>query len=117
MTDQMSGLTVRWSLAGLADDVLDELAAYVADSSHARFEKLPGLRFKTWRARRGEWFEGCYVFVDDAARARFEAEFTPGAAESPGSKIVGAAPIAIEPCRIIAVAEGPQALVSAPAVD
>lgn len=113
----MSGLTVRWSLAGLPDSVLDDLAAYVAGTSHARFEKLEGLRFKTWRARPGEWFEGCYVFADDAARDRFQAEFTAGAAEAPGSMIVGATPTLIEACRIVAVAEGPDGLVSAPTVD
>ena len=117
MSTPMSGLTVRWSLAGLADEVLDALAVYVEESSHARFEQLAGLRFKTWRARPGEWFEGCYVFVDDDARTRFQEEFTVVAAESPGSTIVGAAPVSIEPCRVIAVAEGPETLVSAPSVD
>ena len=117
MTAPLSGLTVRWSLEGLPESVLDDLAAYVADSSHTRFEQLPGLRFKTWRARRGEWFEGCYVFVDDAARAKFEADFTAVAAESPGSQIVGAAPVLIEACRIVAVAEGPERLISTPSAD
>lgn len=117
MTAPLSGLTVRWSLVGLPETVLDDLAAYVEDTSHARFEQLPGLRFKTWRARRGEWFEGCYVFADDAARDTFETDFTAVAAQSPGSQIVGAAPILIEACRIVAVAEGPMGLVSNPSAD
>ncbi len=54
----------------------------------------------------GEWFEGAYVFEDDAARAAFQEDFTRGAAESPGSRIVGAPPVLIEPCEIVAVAEG-----------
>ena len=69
----MLGLTVRWSLADAPDGVEEELAAYVADTSHARFTGMPGLRFKTWRVRPGEWFEGCYVFATDAARAEFQA--------------------------------------------
>lgn len=102
----MNGLTVRWSLASAPDTVADELAAYVAGTSHARFTGRPGLRFKTWRVRPGEWFEGCYVFADGQARAAFQEEFTRGAADSPGSRIVGSAPILIEACDIIAVAEG-----------
>lgn len=106
MTDAMAGLTVRWSLAEAADGVEEALADYIADTSHARFSEMEGLRFKTWRMCRGEWFEGCYVFVDDAARAAFQASFAPVAAESPGSQIVGSPPILIEECAIIAVAEG-----------
>jgi len=65
-------LTVRWSLADAPEGVEEALASYVADTSHARFTGLDGLRFKTWRMRPGEWFEGCYVFDDDAARAAFQ---------------------------------------------
>ena len=68
----MHALTVRWSLADAPDGVEEALATYVADTSHARFTGLDGLRFKTWRMRPGEWFEGCYVFDDDAARAAFQ---------------------------------------------
>jgi len=50
----MHGLTVRWSLAGAPDGVEDSLASYVAETSHARFTGMPGLRFKTWRMRSGE---------------------------------------------------------------
>ena len=100
------GLTVRWSLADASDDVLETLAAYVADTSHARFTGMPGLAYKTWRAVPGQWFEGCYVFVDEVARAAFQEQFTAVAAESPGSQIVGSAPVLIEPCEVVAVAEG-----------
>ncbi len=102
----MLGLTVRWSLENAPDGVEDELATYVADTSHAKFTGMPGLAYKTWRVRPGEWFEGCYVFSSDAARAEFQATFTEGAAEAPGSKIIGSAPILIEECDIVAVAEG-----------
>ena len=102
----MLGLTVRWSLENAPDGVEDELATYVADTSHAKFTGMPGLAYKTWRVRPGEWFEGCYVFSTDAARAEFQATFTEGAAEAPGSKIIGSAPILIEECDVVAVAEG-----------
>jgi hypothetical protein len=102
----MHGLTVRWSLVDAADGVEQELADYVAGTSHARFTGKAGLRFKTWRMRSGEWFEGCYVFETPDERAAFQDEFAAGAAESPGSRIIGSAPVLIEPCEIVAVAEG-----------
>jgi hypothetical protein len=102
----MKGLTVRWSLAEAPEGVEAELASYVEGTSHARFTGMSGLRFKTWRVRPGEWFEGCYVFVSDEARAEFQETFTAGAADAPGSKIIGSAPVLIEPCEIVAVAEG-----------
>ena len=102
----MKALTVRWSLADAPAGVEEQLATYVADSSHARFTGVDGLRFKTWRMRPGEWFEGCYVFATDEARAAFQRSFTEGAAESPGSQIVGSAPVLIEECDVVAVAEG-----------
>jgi hypothetical protein len=102
----VNGLTVRWSLADAPAGVEEALAAYVAETSHARFSALPGLRYKTWRCVPGEWFEGCYVFVDDATRRVFQDRFTAGAAESPGSQIIGSPPVLIEPCAIVAVAEG-----------
>lgn len=105
-TRGLPGLTVRWSLVGTADDVVDELATYVEGSSHARFTGMAGLRFKTWRAVRGAWFEGNYVFADDEERDRFQAGFTANAASSPVTQIVGTPPELIEPCEIIAVAEG-----------
>ena len=102
----MNGLTVRWSLADAPAGVADELRTYVAETSHAKFTGLSGLRFKTWRMREGEWFEGCYVFVSDEARRAFQETFTAGAAEAPGSQIIGSPPVLIEECHIVAVAEG-----------
>lgn len=109
-----AGLTVRWSLAKASADTADRLRAYVTDSSHARFEQLAGLRFKTWRMRAGEWFEGNYVFVDDAARSAFAASFSDGAKTSPVSELTGAGPILIEESEIVAVAIGPAGAVSLP---
>ena len=102
----MAGLTVRWSLAEAPAGAETALAEYVEETSHARFSAMEGLRFKTWRMRSGEWFEGCYVFVDETARDAFQSTFTAIAAESPGSQIVGSPPVLIEPCTIVAVAEG-----------
>jgi hypothetical protein len=94
----MHGLTVRWSLAAAPEGVDEALAAYVEATSHARFSGREGLRFKTWRSRPSEWFEGCYVFETPEARDAFEEEFTKVAAESPGSQIIGSPPVLIEPC-------------------
>jgi hypothetical protein len=110
----MHGLTVRWSLEGAPDGVEEALATYVRDTSHARFTGKEGLRFKTWRMRDGEWFEGCYVFESPAARDAFQEEFTKTAADSPGSRIVGSAPVLIEPCQVVAVAEGGSGFLAAP---
>lgn len=109
----MNGLTVRWSLADAPPGVEQALADYVAGTSHARFSAMEGLRFKTWRMRSREWFEGCYVFADDAEREAFQETFTAGAAESPGSQIIGSPPILIEECSIVAVAEGASGFVAA----
>jgi len=102
----MAEPTVRWSLADAPAGAENALADYVADTSHARFSALDGLRFKTWRMRAGEWFEGCYVFADEVARDAFQVSFTATATESPGSQLIGSAPVLIEPCTIVAVAEG-----------
>jgi len=102
----MLGLTVRWSLVGARPGVEQALASYVEETSHGRFTDMAGLRFKTWRMRPGEWFEGCYVFESTEAREQFQEQFTAGAAESPGSQIIGSAPVLIEPCEVVAVAEG-----------
>ena len=102
----MAGLTVRWSLAEAPEGAETALAEYVERTSHARFTGMDGLRFKTWRMRPREWFEGCYVFADAVARDAFQTSFTAIAAESPGSQLIGSAPILIEPCTIVAVAEG-----------
>lgn len=102
----MKGLTVRWSLEDASAEVVDELRAYVADSSHAKFTDMRGLHFKTWRMRPGQWFEGCYVFVSHEERSDFQRSFAQGAEEAPGTKIIGSAPILIEECEVVAVAEG-----------
>jgi hypothetical protein len=110
----MRGLTVRWSLAEAPEGVEDELASYVEGTSHAKFTGMAGLSYKTWRVRPGEWFEGSYVFATDEARAAFQATFTEGAAEAPGSKIIGSAPILIEECDVVAIAEGWDGFKAAP---
>ena len=110
----MKGLTVRWSLAQAPEGVEAELASYVAETSHARFTGMAGLRFKTWRMLPGQWFEGCYVFATDQARAEFQASFSAGAADAPGSKLVGSPPVLIEACDIVAVAEGWDGFEAAP---
>jgi hypothetical protein len=110
----MKGLTVRWSLAHAPDGVEEQLSSYVAETSHARFTGMAGLAYKTWRMVPGEWFEGCYVFWSDQARAEFQAGFESTAAQSPGSQIIGSAPILIEPCEVVAVAEGGDGFLAAP---
>ncbi len=110
----MLGLTVRWSLVDAPNGVEEKLETYVAESSHARFTGMEGLRFKTWRMVPGAWFEGCYVFESAAAREAFEATFTATAAESPGSTIIGSPPVLIEPCEVVAVAEGGSGFRAAP---
>ena len=102
----MRGLTVRWSLADAPEGVEEELSSYVEGTSHAKFTGMAGLNYKTWRVRPGEWFEGVYVFATDEARAEFQRTFTEGAADAPGSQIIGSAPILIEECDIVAIAEG-----------
>lgn len=102
----MRSLTIRWSLADAPPGVEDELASYVESTSHARFTGMSGLRYKTWRVRPGEWFEGHYVFVSDEARAEFQRAFTETAAEAPGTRIVGSEPVLIEASEVVAVAEG-----------
>lgn len=103
---QMQGLSVRWPLAQAGPDAAEQLREYVAEASHPKFSGMDGLRFKTWRMRAGEWFEGTYVFATDAARAAFQETFTAGAANAPVSTMVGAAPTSIEPFEVLAVAQG-----------
>ena len=110
----MLGLTVRWSLSAAGTGVDEELAAYVADTSLARFTGMAGLQFKTWRTAPGEWFEGCYVFASDEARTEFQTTFTAGAADSAVSQIVGSSPLLIEPCDIVAIAEGWEGFTATP---
>lgn len=110
----MHGLTVRWPLTAAPDGVEEALAAYVETTSHPRFTGKPGLRFKTWRMRPTEWFEGCYVFESAEERDTFEREFTEVAAGSPVSQIVGCGPALVEPCEVLAVAEGGAGFLAAP---
>lgn len=108
---------MRWSLTGAPEDTLAQLRAYIEDVSFARFAGLDGLRFKSWRAREGEWFEGTYVFVNAEARAAFQADMESGAADLPGSRIIGSPPELIEACEIVAVVRGPAGFRSAPAFE
>lgn len=101
------GLAVRWSLADAPRGVAEELREYVVGTSLARFMFLDGLAFKVWRMREGEWFEGTYVFDTAQDRKDFKAQFEPGAAQSPGSQMIGSSPIAIEEYEVVAIAEGP----------
>lgn len=101
------GLVVRWSLADAPAGVARELREYVVGTSLARFMFLDGLAFKTWRMREGDWFEGTYVFDTPAARDGFRDDFAVDAATSPGSRIIGSAPILIEDFEVVAIAEGP----------
>jgi hypothetical protein len=110
----MLGLTVRWSLVDAPAGVEEQLAAYVAETSHERFTGMEALRFKTWRMVPGAWFEGCYVFESADAREAFEEQFAATAAESPGSRIIGSSPVLIEPCEVVAVAEGAAGFRAAP---
>ena len=110
----MLGLTVRWSLTEAPVGVEQQLTDYVAESSHERFTGMDGLRFKTWRMVPGVWFEGCYVFESEAAREGFQEAFSVTAADSPGSRIVGSPPVLVEPCEIVAVAEGGAGFRAAP---
>ena len=111
----MCGLTVRWSLETAPEGVEDALRAYVEATSHAKFTGREGLRFKTWRMRAGEWFEGCYVFASTRDRDTFEREFTSVAADSPVSQLVGSPPVLVEAAEVVAVAEGAAGFVAAPA--
>jgi len=113
----MFGLTIRWSLTDAPPDTLDMLSTYVEDVSFTRFAGLEGLRHKTWRARPGEWFEGTYVFIDDATRAAFQADFEAHVDETAGTRIIGSRPVLIEPCHIVASVRGPAGFRSAAAFE
>jgi len=80
-------------------------------------ETIRWSRIPDWRMREGEWFEGCYVFATSADRAAFQETFTAGAAESPGSQIIGSPPILIEECDVVAVAEGGAGFLATPSYD
>ena len=108
------GLAVRWSLKDAPEGVARRLREYVVGTSIARFMFEDGLAFKVWRMREGEWFEGIYVFIDDAARQKFAQDFAAKAAGSPGSVLIGSGPILIEESEIVAVAIGPEGAQSLP---
>lgn len=97
---------MRWPLASADESVAQQLRDYVAETSFPRFTGMQGLRFKTWRMREGEWFEGTYVFFTDESRAEFEATFRDGAATAPVTELVGSPPDLIEPFEVVALAEG-----------
>jgi hypothetical protein len=101
------GLTVRWSLEDAPEGVADKLREYVIGTSMAKFMFLDGLAFKTWRMSEGRWFEGTYVFDEAVYRDDFQQEFEQEALETAGSKIIGSAPVTIEPFEVVAIAEGP----------
>ncbi len=110
----MYGLTVRWSLAAAPESVAQQLRDYVRDTSLERFTGTPGLRFKTWRMVSGEWFEGLYVFATDEDRDAFATSFRAGMATAPGTKIIGAPPLLVESCEIVAIAEGAEGFLTGP---
>ncbi len=110
----MYGLSVRWSLTAAEQSVPQQLRDYVVGSSLARVTGLEGLRFKTWRMRAGEWFEGTYVFETAAARDQFAATFAEQAPTSPGTALIGSNPIFIEPFEVVAVAQGAAGFVAGP---
>src|SRR5690242_21846146 len=93
----MLGLTVRWSLVGARPGVEQALASYVEETSHDRFTDMAGLRFKTWRMRPGEWFEGCYVFESVEAREQFQEQFTPAPAAPPARRSFVPRPVPMGP--------------------
>ena len=101
------GLAVRWSLTDAPEGTEDRLREYVVGTSMARFMFLDGLAFQVWRMREGAWFEGTYVFDTEQERKVFREEFEQGAAQSPGSQIIGSAPVSVEEYEIVAIAEGP----------
>lgn len=102
------GLAVRWSLQEAPTDVAQRLRDYVVGTSMANFMFLDGLAFKTWRMREGEWFEGTYVFDRQVYRDDFQKDFVARAEGSPGSEIIGSAPVSIEAFEVVAIAEGPE---------
>lgn len=104
----MLGLTVRWSLTGAPTGALEALRVLVEDESFARSAGLEGLRFMSWRAVAGQWFEHSYVFVSTEARSRTQAMFDERHTDVDAvSAVVGSQPTLIEPCEMVAVVRGP----------
>ena len=56
----------------------------------------------------GEWFEGTYVFDTEQDRTLFREGFDPGAANAPGSQIIGSSPAEGEAGRSVLEAAVPQ---------
>ncbi len=110
----MHGLTVRWSLAQSPVGTAQALRDYVTGTSWARFSGMDGLRFKTWRMREGEWFEGTYVWATAEARDGFATAFAATGEDNPGSQIVGSAPLLVEPFEVVAVAQGAAGFAAGP---
>lgn len=108
---------MRWSLTGAPEGTLEKLREHVEDVSFARFAGLDGLRFKSWRAREDEWFEGTYVFVDGRSREAFQEAMETGRAQLPGTVIIGREPELIEACEIVAVVRGPAGFRSSPSFE
>jgi hypothetical protein len=48
------------------------------------------------------------VYDQQVYRDDFQKEFASTAAQSPGSRLIGSAPILIEPFEVVAIAEGPE---------
>ncbi len=110
----MFGLSARWSLAEAPEGVEQALREYVAGPSLERFSGMAGLRFKTWRMRPGEWFEGTYVWETAAARDEFADAFVAGAPTAPVTQVVGSPPVLVEPWEAVAVAEGGSGFATGP---
>lgn len=102
----MKGLTVRWPLGDAPAGVGHELARYVAGTAHASSTGRTGLRFKVWRTVPGEWFEATYVFASDQARVAFQEQIAETDPDAEVSRIIGSAPVLVEPCDIVGIAEG-----------
>ena len=110
----MYGLMVRWSLADARPEAVQQLRDFVRTTSLTRFSGMAGLRFKTWRMVEGEWFEGTYVWASAEARDAFAAADRAGMHDSPGTRIVGSAPVLHAPFEVLAVAEGAEGFASGP---
>ena len=99
----MRGLTVRWSLADAPDGVEEELATR-RETSHARFTGMAGLAFKRGGCAAASGSRGP-TCSPPTRRAEFQRAFVEGAAEAPGSRIIGSPPILVEECDVVAIAE------------
>ena len=102
----MLGLTVRWSLTDAPEGVEEQLRDYVAETSHARFTGMAGLRFKTWRMVRASGSRAA-TSSPPTRRVRSSSASSPRVPPSRRARqIVGSAPVLIEACDVVAVAEG-----------